>query len=230
MLPLGKVFNEIENFKDVLRILACSVEYFTDCTTAYNATQRRSERDAFTAQEFRKLNYLVHRCRLLINTIDEEYRIYEDSFERKKKPIRPARHEKKMAKGSAFQRLSSVPHDKFDHKTDDDTEDIDEEKDLEKLITTNLHKILPQKNGSKPATAIEIRYKTQNICRRRVADRPRREVDEISGNIHILETCLQSKSSAMRVDVITMLREMRNEYNVESGKKEVKKKSYLYSN
>lgn len=204
--PLKKVKHEIKNFKDVMKILGYSSDYFKDCVAAYNVIQKRSEREPFQAHDFHKLSFLVHKCRLLLNTIDEEYRIYEETADLSKiqPEIRHKHHfEEPEIKQTVFQRLacstanSESPKKLWGVRSDSET-------GLEQAISTNLHKILPLKS-SRP---IVVMSSGKILQRKRKSE----VLDEITKNIHLLEKCVQSPNAGLRGDAIIMLREMKGEF------------------
>ncbi len=136
----------------MVRILYSAAEYFKDCAAAYDVMQRREERDKFSQREFQRLDYLVYRCRLMINVVDEEYRLYEDTLQGKRRVSRQERAETAGGeRTSVFKRLYSNGT-AITHSEAKDAKPFydDEEKSLEKTIAANLHKILPAKSGSQP--------------------------------------------------------------------------------
>ena len=145
--PVSKVANEIDNFNDIAKILICASDYVKDSCAAYNIMQQRMERPPLSAGEFTALDFNIHKCRLLISTINEEYRIYEDSVGTKQiRSNEPENFIERKSEKSVFKRLSVGSTSA--KNLIDAQKDSDEGKDFENAITKNLHKILPQKDSS----------------------------------------------------------------------------------
>ncbi len=162
---LAKVKNEINNFQEVMQIYDSAARYFKDCVAAYHVIQNRSERKGFCPAEFQRLEYLVRKCRLLVNNIDEEYRIYEESVSLSEKRCSENESENEYEHGkrkepkikqSIFEKLSGTRSASSRKIARASETGADYEKNLEQAISINLQKIFPQKSGFKPAIVLGL--------------------------------------------------------------------------
>lgn len=95
------VYDEAENFNNVMNVLGDANEYLRSSIVVYEAMLKEPTRKSFPYILFTQLEQLTYKCRLTVNNIEKEYYVYEDYLlANEEKTEEQIREEEKMRKNS----------------------------------------------------------------------------------------------------------------------------------